>query len=691
MLFYHFQLICDLKLDKICRSPIDDKPIEPFRALKMQIGTLNEIFAEGIDGGRIKIFIHREGQKNFYMIASVDYFKELTVAKLTNLLRKFFAEHDEFGISVVKVKDLKEITFTDFSKIFERAKHSDRFNFDYYQINQELGFEALENRTFKLTDIISPVKRLSYSRAMKEAKGLLADETLKDEFARIYSNQNAHHFYGQPVHYKICAGNTATGVTLSNLLVSALYSNKRLISRRISIITNITENCYGEDDFDKVLENAAGGTVIIELSGEQTRDEQFASTYETVADFIAYTVNRYQRNTLFIFVELADKPGFASKLYAHLQENIHIIELSEGVGNRDSALDYLKSILETTELIMPEYTDEELLEALGDKHTFSASEILKVGEKLFNNALKDKFYPAYREVDRLKVDNEEKSNDAYTDLKEMIGLTEQKALIEQIIAAHRVQKMRLDLNLDKQKAALHMSFTGNPGSAKTTVARLFAQILARDGVLKIGQFIECGRADLVAKYVGWTAKNVKEKFREARGGVLFIDEAYSLLDGSSSTFGDEAINAIVQEMENHRDDVIVIFAGYPDKMKNFLERNEGLRSRIAFHINFPDYTPNELMEIFKLMAKRRGYEISAEVADHCQKVFTRVAKQKNFGNGRFVRTFLEQAWLRQSQRIVTEHAEGTVTKDDLTKFTVADFDINLDKSLSKERTLGFVY
>ena len=99
MLFYHFQLICDLKLDKICRSPIDDKPIEPFRALKMQIGTLNEIFAEGIDGGRIKIFIHREGQKNFYMIASVDYFKELTVAKLTNLLRKFFAEHDEFGIS----------------------------------------------------------------------------------------------------------------------------------------------------------------------------------------------------------------------------------------------------------------------------------------------------------------------------------------------------------------------------------------------------------------------------------------------------------------------------------------------------------------------------------------------------------------------------------------------------------------
>ena len=215
--------------------------------------------------------------------------------------------------------------------------------------------------------------------------------------------------------------------------------------------------------------------------------------------------------------------------------------------------------------------------------------------------MKNKTYPAYREVDRLTVKSEEKSNDAYADFQEMIGLVEQKALIEQIIAAHRVQKMRLDMNLDKQKAALHMR--GTPGTAKTTVARLIAQILSRDGVLKTGRFVECGRADLVAKYVGWTAKAVRAKFREARGGVLFIDEAYSLSDGEHATFGDEAINTIVQEMENHRDDVIVIFAGYPDKMKDFLDRNEGLRSRIAFHVEFPDYTADELTDIFKLATK----------------------------------------------------------------------------------------
>ena len=330
------------------------------------------------------------------------------------------------------------------------------------------------------------------------------------------------------------------------------------------------------------------------------------------------------------------------------------------------------------------------MEAMGDKLTFSASDIYNIREKLFNSSLKNKTYPAYRAVDRLTVKSEEKSNDAYGDFQEMIGLVEQKALIEQIIAAHRVQKMRMDMNLDKQKAALHMIFTGTPGTAKTTVARLIAQILARDGVLKTGRFVECGRADLVAKYVGWTAKAVRAKFREANGGVLFIDEAYSLSDGEHATFGDEAINTIVQEMENHRDDVIVIFAGYPDKMKDFLNRNEGLRSRIAFHVNFPDYTPDELTDIFKLMAKRRGYEVSAEVAEHCKKIFKRVAGKKNFGNGRFVRTLLEQAWLKQAQRLVKENESGVVTKEDLTKFKVEDFDVNIDKKYRDDRKLGFI-
>ncbi|MBR2774491.1 MAG: AAA family ATPase [Selenomonadaceae bacterium] len=684
MLFYKFQVTCELKVDRG-----NGNPMEARRAFKFQLNDLSSALSEGIDGDKIRVLIHRARQNIFQMLVAVEGFKELTTAKLTRLFENFFEDRDEFGIKGVKVKDLEEITASKFSKIFDRANRSDNFNFDYYQINQDLGLDALDNRTFKLTENICQAKRLTFEAAKKEAEVLLADDTFKEEFARIYAKENVHHFYGQPVHYKIIAGNTNAALSLANLLVGTLYTNKRLVSRRVNIITNVTDNCYDEVDFERILDNAAGGTVVIELSGERVNTGQFAHAYEQVVEFVSEAVKHFQRNTLFIFVELVDKPGFAPQLTARLQDDLHIIELHEGAGNRETALVYLKNLMNRSDSATL-YTDEELLEAMGDKLTFSASDIYNIREKLYNSSLKNKTYPAYREVDRLSIKAEFKNNDAYADFQEMIGLVEQKSLIEQIIAAHRVQKMRIDMNLDKQKAALHMSFTGTPGTAKTTVARLIAQILARDGVLKTGRFVECGRADLVAKYVGWTAKAVRDKFKEARGGVLFIDEAYSLSDGEHATFGDEAINTIVQEMENNRDTVIVIFAGYPDKMKEFLDRNEGLRSRIAFHINFPDYTPDELTDIFKLMAKRRGFEISAEVAEHCKKIFKRVAKKKNFGNGRFVRTLLEQAWLKQAQRIIKEAQGGTVTKEDLTNFKVEDFDVNVDKNFSKERKLGFI-
>ncbi len=683
MLFYKFQMDC-----YCARNLIGGEVVEDRRAWRMQLGELSAALSEGIDGEKVRVFIHRARQNYYQCLVAVDSCKELTTTILTTLFENFFIDHDEFRIRNVRIKDLEEITTFKFSKIFERANRSDNFNYDYYQINQDLGLDSLDNRTFRLSETICPEKRLTFDKATARAEKLLADETFKEEFKRIYAKENVHRFYGQPVHYKIIAGNTNAALALSNLLVAALYTNKRLVSRRINLINNISENCYDEMDFEKILENAAGGTVIIELSGERVNNTQFAHAYEEVVNFISETVKRFQRNTLCIFVELADKPGFSPQLTARLQDDLHIIELHEGAGNRDTALSYLKKLM--TDDASALYTEEELLEAMGDKLTFSASDIYNIREKLFNNSLKNKTYPAYREVDRLIMDTENKSNDAYSDFQEMVGLTEQKALIEQIIAAHRVQKMRIDMNLDRQKAALHMCFTGTPGTAKTTVARLIAQILARDGVLKTGRFVECGRADLVAKYVGWTAKAVRSKFKEARGGVLFIDEAYSLSDGDHATFGEEAINTIVQEMENNRDNVIVIFAGYPDKMKYFLDHNEGLRSRIAFHIDFPDYTADELTDIFKLMAKKRGYKISDDVAEYCKKIFKRVAKKKNFGNGRFVRNLLEQAWLKQAQRIIKENEGGTVTKDDLISFKIEDFDVNVDKKYKSERKLGFV-
>ena len=166
----------------------------------------------------------------------------------------------------------------------------------------------------------------------------------------------------------------------------------------------------------------------------------------------------------------------------------------------------------------------------------------------------------------------------------MIGLTKAKAVIAQALDYYKAQKLFREKGISLERPAMHMVFTGNPGTAKTTVARLFAQIMKENGLLPVGDLIEVGRADLVGKYVGWTAPTVKAKFAAAKGSVLFIDEAYSLVDDKDGLFGDEAINTIVQEMENHRDDIVVIFAGYPDKMEQFLQKNPGLRSRIAFHM-----------------------------------------------------------------------------------------------------------
>ena len=194
----------------------------------------------------------------------------------------------------------------------------------------------------------------------------------------------------------------------------------------------------------------------------------------------------------------------------------------------------------------------------------------------------------------------------------------------------------------------------------------------------------------MGRYVGWTAVQVKDKFRAARGGILFIDEAYALMDDRSGSYGDEAINTIVQEMENHREDVIVIFAGYPKKMEAFLATNEGLRSRIAFHVDFPDYTPAELAEILRLIARKKGCTLTEEIVAHCRKRFEAVCRQTDFGNGRFVRNVFEQALMRQAQRLCTLHEGQSLTKEDLRQLTVGDFDVTaLQTAPSSQIPVGF--
>ena len=201
---------------------------------------------------------------------------------------------------------------------------------------------------------------------------------------------------------------------------------------------------------------------------------------------------------------------------------------------------------------------------------------------------------------------EQEAGTAKKELDEMVGLSSVKRVIHKAIANYKLNKLCIEKRNSKEKCfTAYGLYRKSRDSKKTTVARLFAEIMKDENILSTGNFVEAGRADLIGDHVGSTAPMIKKKFKEAQGGILFfIDEAYALCDAYEHGFGDEAINTLVQEMENHRDDVIVIFAGYPEPMKQFLDRNPGMKSRSAFQVEFEDYSVDELCDITKLMVSK---------------------------------------------------------------------------------------
>jgi AAA+ superfamily predicted ATPase len=277
--------------------------------------------------------------------------------------------------------------------------------------------------------------------------------------------------------------------------------------------------------------------------------------------------------------------------------------------------------------------------------------------------------------------------DAYTELDGLIGLTEAKAVIKQAVDYFKAQKLFRDRGMDAGRPAMHMVFSGSPGTAKSTAARLFARIMRENGLLSVGRLYEAGRADLVGKYVGWTAQTVQNKFKSAMGSVLFIDEAYSLVDDRDGSYGDEAINTIVAEMENRREDIVVIFAGYTDKMERFLQKNPGLRSRIAFHVPFADYNPEELLRILELIAGKQSATLDGGVRDKLLPILENAAREPDFGNGRYIRNLYEKARMRQAGRLLTIDIDK-VTHADVARLLAEDFETSAIVK-TEARRIGF--
>ncbi|RKF47556.1 hypothetical protein BCY92_08315 [Bacillus wiedmannii] len=255
-------------------------------------------------------------------------------------------------------------------------------------------------------------------------------------------------------------------------------------------------------------------------------------------------------------------------------------------------------------------------------------------------------------------------------LNRLIGMPQLKQDIQNIVNLIKIQQMRSSKGMKTVAMSRHLVFTGNPGTGKTTVARLLSRIYRKLGILTSGHLVEVDRAGLVAGYVGQTAIKTDEVIKKAIGGVLFIDEAYTL---SNDDFGKEAIDTILKRMEDYREELIVIVAGYPDKMLSFIQSNPGLESRFNKYIQFDDYLPQELVQIFEMMCVEQNYCVDQEALD---KVYTYAEKQftnrnENFSNARLMRNVFEQTITNQANRLVIAAIEN-ITEDELSLITVED-------------------
>ena len=557
---------------------------------------------------------------------------------------------------------------------------------DGKSFGRKFRMNYLWSSSFTLNQRVLPASKYNREQALERADEILAGQSLKEEIYRIYEEKNICKFFGHPAHYKVVASSRENAYEMIDLLVNCLFGRGRLLGTRIEEISDIHPSFHNDDRVRNLFSNAAGETVVMELIGDEEETSVYASDYNMTVAAIQDLVQTYANKTLCIFVEITETPALSRYVLENVTDYINIIEVREGAGDEKKARAYLNKLIQESELSWcHELTDKAFS---FDKKEYYPGEIREMFSKEYIRCMTKYVYPAYQKCEFTMIEKEEKTSNSYEELMHMVGLEEIKKLVDQMIAFYRMQKVKAQFRLGKENCSMHMLFTGNPGSAKTSVARLLADIFMENEILESGKMIECGRSDLVGKYVGWTAKIVKKKFQQARGGILFIDEAYALVDGSN-TYGDEAINTIVQEMENQRGDVLVIFAGYPEKMKKFLDANEGLRSRIAFHLDFPDYDADELLAIMQKLASDRGYHISVRALEYLHMKFDSVCRRPEYGNGRYARNVLEQAIIKQSQRL-SQNAKKNWAENELFSLREVDFETS-DNQVKKEiRQIGFV-
>lgn len=617
-------------------------------------------------------FAYREEGNTIPAVFSYDEKKGVfseAFAHVTGVLKDVFSVNriktDPYEITMYQALDfLLEARRRDFLNISARLIEASNLWIYNYLNNEPKLFH------FDFKERIVPEK--------SSCKNVIYDQAFIQELSNIEEHENAADFKGNMVHYVISSRSVEAARDMTEALMHSLIKAKRISSRRMEMISEIEPDVYRtQNHINEIIEGNYGGVIIFDLT------EKFGCDpvdYTLTSKYIENLLREYRNKCLFVFTYNMDNPGFSYQLLPQIKKYVIPVMLREGRGDRRAAIKYMKALIQDSEYA--EYAGQagEFMR-LFPGNDFTQTDVLMAYGQFESWCLNRNVLHAYHYdlSQGFMLDRDEAAESSYDKLNRLIGLNIVKKQIESIIASDIVEKERRKRKgKDYQSCSMNMIFGGNPGSAKTTVAKLFAGIAKEKGILKSGAFVERGGMDLDG--MGCVTA-IRESFLAAKGGVLFIDEAYSMVC-------DTAVTVLIQEMENRRDDVIVILAGYNERMREFMKINEGLKSRIPHWVDFPDYTADELTDIFKLMIQERGFRATDEAVKEAHYIFEKVRNTDNFGNGRYVRNLIDRASQNQAVRLLSDGKDASaIKKGEL--FLITEDDISmLEEGLRNERETG---
>lgn len=585
--------------------------------------------------------------ETYYLISQDDYSWREMIEKFRSIFEK-----------KVSLDKFEVLTETDFLKKIERSNRGDLIKFLLNSRNDTM-YSLMNSNAEKLQELNSIVGLTDFKNAVKELIAYLSFQN------KINNNEKQRHFY-------IFTGEQGSGRKFAIQFLESLFGLRAVVANcKDFFLPKITT-----EDFPVVY-------------------DFFSARPNPKIEFFE-SLRQLEGHTLAIF--MANNYQEAKEIEKELSEINHRISIVPFPDYQQEELASIGRMMLAKKMIR--VNDDDFKNALSKKSRINnAKHIRQFVQEIIEFSVQTGYDPS--EDKEINLENFlicpksqiGLSKTPEDTLQELIGLTEVKNLLTQQIAFNKVNHLRKQHGIYNDTVNHHLVFSGNPGTGKTEVARLYTKILFNNKIIQENKLVEVGRADLIGEYIGSTAPKVKKVFDDAKGGVLFIDEAYSLIPRHEKDYGHEAIATIIQEMENRRDEVLVIFAGYEDLMKEFLDINPGLSSRISREIRFEDYSSDELFAIIELMISRKQYQLKGDCKHKLYQHLSELERDSYFGNARYVRKLVDHIILYQAQRVINMEDSQLTSLENLSLVTLEDIENALESfgfSTQKlSRTIGF--